>query len=105
MEQRLLLTVTLAIATILLVWILAIPIGVYSASNQYSTADQIFTTVSFIGLGIPGFLLALLILYFAVKFTDTDVGGLFSKEYRDAEWSFAKFIDLLKHLWVPANHR
>ena len=101
-EQRMLLTVALAIATILLVWILAIPIGVYSASNQYSTGDQIFTTVSFIGLGMPGFLLALLILYFAVEFTDSDVGGLFSQEYRDAEWSMAKFVDLLKHLWIPA---
>ncbi len=101
-EQRMLLTVALAIATILLVWILAIPIGVYSASHQYSTADQIFTTISFIGLGVPGFLLALLILYFAVKFTDSDVGGLFSQEYRDAAWSMAKFVDLLKHLWVPA---
>lgn len=101
-EQRMLLTVALAFATILLVWILAIPIGVYSASHQYSLGDQFFTTVSFIGLGIPGFLLALLILYFAVEFTNSDVGGLFSPEYRDAEWSWAKFVDLLKHLWVPA---
>lgn len=101
-EQRLWMTIILAVATILLVWIIAIPIGVYSASHQYSLGDQFFTSVSFIGLGVPGFLLALLIVYVVWELTEQDVGGLFSVEYRDAPWSWAKVVDLLRHLWVPA---
>ena len=100
--QRLAMTVALAIATLVLVWLIAIPIGVYSAVNQYSVGDQIFTTLSFIGLGMPGFLLALLILFVTVIYLDQDVIGLFSQEYRDAPWSIGKFLDLLSHLWVPA---
>lgn len=100
--QRLWLTVALAVATLLLTWIIAIPIGVYSAVNQYSLGDQIFTTISFIGLGMPGFLFALIVLFIAVIYFGQDIGGLFSQEYRDAPWSFAKFVDLLKHLWLPA---
>ncbi len=100
--QRFWLTVILAIATILIVWALAIPIGVYSASHQYSFGDQFFTTISFIGLGVPGFLLALLILYVVWQTSETEIGGLFSQEYRDAPWSPAKVVDLLKHLWIPA---
>jgi peptide/nickel transport system permease protein len=100
--ERLGFSVILAIATITLVWVLAIPIGVYSATHQYSVGDQIFTTLSFIGLGMPGFLLALLILFFAMFFLGQEVGGLFSREFQDAPWSFAKVIDLLKHLWIPA---
>ncbi len=100
--QRFWLTVILAIATILIVWALAIPIGVYSASHQYSFGDQFFTTISFIGLGVPGFLLALLIVYVVWQTSETEIGGLFSQEYRDAPWSPAKVVDLLKHLWIPA---
>jgi peptide/nickel transport system permease protein len=100
--QRLLLTVLLALATLILTWIIAIPIGVYSAVNQYSVGDQIFTAVSFIGLGMPGFLFALIVLFFAVVYFDQDIGGLFSQEYRDAPWSVGKIVDLLKHLWLPA---
>lgn len=101
-KQRVLMTIILAIATLVLVWAIAIPIGVYSAANQYSMGDQIFTTISFIGLGMPGFLLALLILFVAVIYLDQDVIGLFSQEYRDAPWGIPKIVDLLKHLWVPA---
>ncbi|MBV7327703.1 ABC transporter permease [Chloroflexi bacterium TSY] len=100
--QRLMMTVILALATLILVWALAIPLGVYAAVNQYSLGDQILTTITFIGLGIPGFLLALVILFVVAIYLDQDVIGLFSKEYRDAPWSFGKFVDLLKHLWVPA---
>lgn len=100
--QRLAMTVVLAIATLALTWIIAIPIGVYSAVKQYSIGDQVFTTISFIGLGTPGFLLALVVLYIAIIILDQDVIGLFSREYIDAPWSLGKVIDLLKHLWVPA---
>jgi len=100
--QRLVMTILLAVATLILVWAIAIPIGVYSAVNQYSAGDQIITTISFIGLGMPGFLLALIILFIVVIYFDQDVIGLFSPEYRDAPWSLGKVLDLLAHLWVPA---
>jgi len=100
--QRAGMSVILALSTITLVWILAIPIGVYSATHQYSVGDQIITTISFIGLGMPGFLLALLVLFFAMVFLNQEVGGLFSREFQEAPWSFARVIDLLKHLWIPA---
>ncbi len=100
--QRAGMSVILALSTITLVWMLAIPIGVYSATHQYSPGDQIITTISFIGLGMPGFLLALLVLFFAMVFLNQEVGGLFSREFQEAPWSFARVIDLLKHLWIPA---
>jgi peptide/nickel transport system permease protein len=65
--ERLTMTVILALSTLLVVWIIAIPLGVYSAVKQYSLGDQVITTLSFIGLGMPGFLFALLFLYFAIK--------------------------------------
>ncbi len=95
-------TVVLALATTLVTWALAIPLGVYSAVKQYSLGDQIISVVSFIGLGMPGFLLALIILFFAVIVFDLEVVGLYSPAYRDAAWSVGKFVDLLKHLWLPA---
>jgi len=101
--QRLALTIVLAVATLTVVWMIAIPLGVYSAVNQYSAGDQVLTTISFLGLGMPGFLLALLVLYVAVVVLGQDVVGHFSREYQDAPWSLGKVWDLLKHLWVPAT--
>jgi peptide/nickel transport system permease protein len=100
--QRLTLSIILSLTTLTITWAIAIPVGVYSAVNQYSLGDQIVTTIAFIGLGIPGFLLALLILYIAIVVLQQDVVGLFSQEFRDAPWSLAKVWDLMKHLWVPA---
>jgi peptide/nickel transport system permease protein len=100
--QRLALTAALAVATMILTWVIAIPIGIYSATHQYSVGDQVFTTISFIGLGTPGFLLALILLFVSAFYFDQSIGGLFSPGFEDAPWSLAKFIDLLKHLWVPA---
>lgn len=100
--ERLMMTVVLTIATLAVTWIIAIPIGVYSATHQYSLGDQIFTTISFIGLGTPSFVLALIVLFIAVVILNQDVVGLFSREFRDAAWSLDKVVDLLKHLWVPA---
>lgn len=100
--QRLTNTMILAFSVLLLTWAVAIPLGVYSAVNQYSLGDQIVTTVSFIGLGMPGFLLALIVMYIAVVQLDQDVGGLFSREYRDAPWSMGRVLDLLSNLWLPA---
>jgi len=100
--QRLGLSIILSITTLIFTWALAIPLGVYSAVNQYSLGDQLITTLAFVGLGIPGFLLALLVLYVAVVVLGQDVVGLFSQKYADAPWSLAKVGDLLKHIWVPA---
>ncbi|HOU14779.1 MAG TPA: ABC transporter permease [Anaerolineae bacterium] len=100
--QRAALSAVLALASITIVWCLAIPIGVYSATHQYSLGDQIVTTLSFLGLGMPGFLLALLVLFFAMMVLKVEVGGLFSREFADAPWSWGKVVDLLKHLWIPA---
>jgi len=100
--QRAAMSVLLALFSIIIVWCLAIPIGVYSATHQYSVGDQIVTTLSFLGLGMPGFLLALLVLFFGMMVLKVEVGGLFSREFVDAPWSMAKVGDLLKHLWIPA---
>ena len=100
--QRFALSIVLSLATLILTWAIAIPLGVYSAVNQYSLGDQVVTAIAFIGLGVPGFLLALVILYIAVVVLGQDVVGLFSQKYLDAPWSLAKVWDLLKHIWVPA---
>jgi len=100
--ERLQMTLVLAFAAMAVTWVVAIPVGVYSAVNQYSLGDQVMTTIAFIGMGMPNFLLALLILFFAVVVLNTDISGLFSREFRDAPWTMAKVWDLLKHLWIPA---
>jgi peptide/nickel transport system permease protein len=100
--DRLWLTVAVSLAAVLLTWILSLPIGIYSAVRQYSVGDYVFTFVGFIGLAVPNFLLALVILYFGFVYFDANIGGLFSVEYQDAPWSFAKSWDLLKHLPIPA---
>ncbi len=100
--ERLTFTVVLAVATLIVTWAIGIPLGVYSAVKQYSLGDQIITTISFIGLGIPGFLLALLILYFVIRVLNQEATGLFSRQYEEAPWSLGRVIDLLKHLWIPA---
>ncbi len=76
--ERLTMTIVLALATLIVTWAIGIPLGVYSATHQYSLADQIISVISFIGLGIPGFLLALLVLYFAIVTMGMEATGLFS---------------------------
>jgi peptide/nickel transport system permease protein len=100
--ERLLLTALLAFTAVIFTWILAIPIGIYSAARQYSLGDYAFTCIGFIGLAVPNFLLALVIMYLAFAYFGASVGGLFSTEYLDAPWSWARVQDLLQHLWVPA---
>ena len=100
--DRLLLTVLLALTAVIFTWILAIPIGIYSAVRQYSLGDYAFTCIGFIGLAVPNFLLALVIMYLAFAYFGASVGGLFSPEYLDAPWSWARMLDLLQHLWIPA---
>ena len=95
-------TILLALGTILFTWILAIPIGIYSAIRHNSLGDYMATFFGFLGLSVPDFLLGLCLLWVAFYYFGISVGGLYSPEYSDAAWSFNKFIDLLKHLWIPA---
>jgi peptide/nickel transport system permease protein len=99
--SRLALTILVSGASILFVWAVAIPIGVYSATNQYSLGDYLFTFLGFVGLAIPNFMLALVLMWFGFSVFGQDVGGLFSPEYQNAPWSLAKFGNLLSHLWIP----
>ncbi len=94
-------TLFLALATLLCTWLLAIPIGVYSATHQYSKLDYLATAFGFVGLGIPGFMIALVLMWVALAYFGLDVGGLFSEPYRSAPWSMGKVVDMLKHLWIP----
>ncbi|MGQ9632525.1 MAG: ABC transporter permease [bacterium] len=99
--QRLPLTVIISFVTLLFTYIVAIPIGIYSATRQYSIADYFFTVVGFAGLSIPNFLFALILMFLFHRYFGFSVGGLFAPEYMDAPWSVGKFIDALKHLPIP----
>ena len=99
--ERMALSVCLALSTLIFTWAVAFPIGIYSAVRKYTIGDYIITGVGFIGLATPNFLLALLLMYFAVVYFGADVSGLFSEEYERAPWSLAKVGNLLSHLWIP----
>jgi ABC-type dipeptide/oligopeptide/nickel transport system permease component/ABC-type transport system substrate-binding protein len=100
--NRILLTFMISLGTILFTWILALPIGIYSAVRQYSIGDYVATLIGFIGMSVPSFLLALLLMYFSSEVFGVNVSGLFSPEFAaQPGWSYAKVIDLLKHIWVP----
>lgn len=94
-------TLLLSVATLMVTWMIALPIGVYSAVKQYSPGDYLATLVGFIGVAVPDFLISLVLMYIAFKYFNQSVGGLFSPEYENAPWSFAKVLDLLSHLWLP----
>lgn len=94
-------SVLIGLCSILFVWSVAIPIGVFSATHQYSILDYISTFLGFLGLAIPDFLLALVLMWIAYSVFGQDVGGLFSPQFKDAPWSFEKVIDLIKHIWIP----
>ena len=100
--ERLGFTAILAIASLIFTYGLAIPIGIFSAVRQYSAGDYFFTVLGYIGMATPNFLLALVLLYVSVMVFGSNVGGLFSPEYLQAPWDWARFVDMLKHLWVPA---
>jgi peptide/nickel transport system permease protein len=99
--ERMSLTLVLTFSTLLLTWGIALPIGVFSAVKKYSIGDYVVTFFSFLGLAVPSFLLALVLMYFAAVEFGQSVGGLFSEQYQNAPWSFDKFIDFLQHLWIP----
>jgi peptide/nickel transport system permease protein len=91
----------LSLATILFIWLVAIPIGIYSAVKKYSLGDYVFTSIGFVGLATPNFLLALVFMYISFRYFGQSVGGLFSPEFVDAPWSIARVFDLLSHIWIP----
>ncbi len=99
--DRLALTIVVSFSSLLFAWFLAIPIGLYSAVKQYSIGDYTFTFFGFLGLSIPNFMLALVLMYISVTQFGGSVGGLFSREFALAPWSLAKVWDLIKHLWLP----
>ena len=100
--DRILLTLLISLGSILFTWAAALPIGVYSAVRQYSIGDYFFTFLGFIGMCVPSFLLALLIMYWSKVYFDISMTGLFSPEYAgQLEWNRGKVIDLLQHIWVP----
>ncbi len=99
--QRLGLTALLSTATLVFIWTVAIPVGIYSAVRKYSLGDYVATFFGFIGLAIPNFLLALVLLYVSFRYFGQSVGGLFSPEFVNAPWSLAKVLDLISHLWIP----
>jgi len=99
--ERMGLTLMLSLATLIFTWGVSFPIGVYSAVKKYSIGDYVATTIGFIGLATPNFLLALILMYVGVVYFGTDVGGLFSNEYKNAPWSIEKVLDLISHLWLP----
>ena len=99
--ERLVLTMILAAATIVFIWLVAIPIGILSAVRQYSIWDHTFTFFGFVGLAVPDFMLALVMMYLAFVFFNFSVGGLFSPEFVTASWSVARVLDLAQHMLIP----
>lgn len=100
--DSMLMSIVVAVASILFTWVLALPIGVYSAVRKYSIGDYALTFVGFIGLAVPNFLLALILMYLGFTLFGADVGGLYSPRFETAPWSMAKAWDLLGHLVIPA---
>lgn len=94
-------TVSIALLTIIFQWIIAIPAGIYTSLHQYSVSDYILTFIGFLGISVPVFFLALVFMWLALQMGATSLGGLFSAEYMGAPWSWAKLLDLLKHIWLP----
>jgi peptide/nickel transport system permease protein len=101
LDERMGYSLILAFGTMIFVYLLALPIGIYSAIKQYSIADYVVTFFGFLGLALPSFLFALIMMYLSNKYLGISVGGLFSPKYEMAPWSLEKLWDFLSHLWVP----
>ncbi len=99
--DRIWLTILVSVITIIFTWLIAFPIGIYSATHQYSWGDYGLSLLGFIGLATPNFLLALVMLYLANIWFGTSIGGLMEPEYLDQPWSWGKFQSVLEHLWIP----
>jgi len=100
-SERLPITVIISLITLIFTYIIAIPVGIYSATHQYSITDYSFTVIGFVGLATPNFLLALILMFLFYKYFGLSVGGLFSPQYMEVAWNLDKFIEMLKHLPIP----
>ncbi len=100
-KQRLPVTMVVSISSLLVTYLIGMSVGIFSATRQYSFFDHLFTGLGFVGLGVPNFLLAIILLFLFIKFFGVSVIGLFSPEFMGQAWSFAKFLDLLRHLPTP----
>jgi peptide/nickel transport system permease protein len=101
-REQLVLTIALALMSFILTWAIAVPAGIYSATHQRSVIDHVLTVINYIGVATPNFMLALILMWVAFSYFGISVTGLFSPEYVDAPWSFARLLDLLAHIWLPA---
>lgn len=101
LQERVPLTMLISLISIGFIWLIALPIGVYSATHQYSLGDYVITFVGMIGLSLPSFLFAIVVLWFVYSTTGFAITGLFSVQYINAPWSMEKVVDLLKHIWLP----
>lgn len=99
--ERLALTMVISVISLVLVWAIAIPVGIYSATHQYSIGDYAFSFLGFIGMAVPGFLIALILVYVVFDKTGVAITGLFSPEFQDAPWSLAKVLNMLPRLAIP----
>lgn len=99
--ERMPTTLAVSITTMLFTYIVSIPIGIYSAVKQYSIGDYVATTIGFLGMATPNFLLAIILMFLSLKFFGNPLLGLFSKEFVNAAWSWAKFADMMKHMIIP----
>uniref|UniRef100_A0A7C3RVX0 ABC transporter permease n=1 Tax=Dictyoglomus thermophilum TaxID=14 RepID=A0A7C3RVX0_DICTH len=99
--ERLAITFVISLFTLIFIWVVGFLIGTYSATHQYSFGDYLFTFLGYIGLSVPAFMVALILLWVAYAYFGQNLTGLFSPEYLEAPWSLAKFLDMLKHIWVP----
>ena len=100
--EQLVLTVVLALASFVFTWLVAVPAGIYSATHQRSLVDYLITVLNYIGVATPNFLLALVLMWLAFAYFGVGVTGLFSPEFVNAPWSWARLVDLMQHVWLPA---
>jgi len=100
--ERLVLTILLAFFSFVFTWLVAIPIGIYSATHQRSVADYVIAVLNYVGVATPNFMLALILMWVAYAYLGIGVTGLFSPEFVDAPWSLARILNLLAHIWLPA---
>jgi len=101
LAERVPLTMLISFLSIVVSWLIAVPIGIYSAVRQYSFWDYFFTFIGFIGLSVPGFLLALIVAWTSYRVFGVSILGLFSSEFIEAPWGVAKFLDMMKRIWIP----
>ncbi|MFF3489852.1 ABC transporter permease [Streptomyces sp. NPDC002795] len=99
--DRVALSFFLSLATLLIIWAISWPIGIYSAVRQYSAGDYVATLFGFVGMAVPEFMLALVLMWVGMRYFGQSPGGLFSPEYQDAAWNLGKLLDGASHLWMP----